>query len=350
MRVATRKTITASTSTAATKKRTPKFPCPRFFPTTPPPRRANARAGGFSARNQERDHAMIRRFLRRIALQITIFVGILMGPGLGQVQATLIPDAATQVADVKCPVTPSEDVDLAIFTDYQGTRLYFCCDRCRIKFKREPDKYMVRLASRVAGVTPIAADNKPAPSPRLEHLPAPIPGSESKQADHHAHADDVPPIEEEHDHKEHGLDAGPRWQKWLGGFHPPATNFPIGVLVAGALAETLFIVKRRPAFDQTARFCIVFAVATGVAAGVLGWFFAGIRIRDPDQLLAIHRWLGTATVLWLIALLWASERVRRPTHPARGLYRFLLFGGTALVLATGFFGGAMVYGLDHYLW
>lgn len=31
------------------------------------------------------------------------------------------------------------------------------------------------------------------------------------------------------------------------------------------------------------------------------------------------------------------------------LHRFFLFGGAALVTVTGFLGGALVHGLDHYL-
>lgn len=246
----------------------------------------------------------------------------------------------------KCPVTPSEDIDPEVFTEYEGKRIYFCCDRCRIKFLRDPAKYTAQLVS-----------NSPAAEPTPEH---------SDEAHEHAHGDDAKSATDAHDdadnhhseagsmpaahdHKEHGPSTGPRWQKWLGGFHPAMVNFPIGVLTAAAFAEFLFIVRRRQEFDHVARFCVIFAVVTGVAAGILGWLFAGIRLADTDPLLAIHRWLGTVTVLWLIGLLWASERAHRPEHPARGLYRFLLFGGTALVTLTGFFGGAMVYGLDHYL-
>lgn len=153
----------------------------------------------------------------------------------------------------------------------------------------------------------------------------------------------------EHDHKEHGPAAGKRWQKWLGGFHPAMVNFPIGVLTAGAIAETLFIVRRRQAFDGTARFCVMFATLTGVAAGILGWLFGGIRLTDTDWILATHRWLGMATVVWMLMLWWVCERAHRTSGASRTAYRVLLFGGTALVSLTGFFGGAMVYGIDHYL-
>lgn len=251
---------------------------------------------------------------------------------------------------VYCPVTPAEEIDPEVFNDYKSWRIYFCCDRCKIKFTRDPEKYEAQLVGTPAATPQPPAGQAEKPHEHGHEEPAkPQPDADSaKETEHHHDEATGQPPGKEHDHKEHGPGIGPRWQKWLGGFHPPMVNFPIGVLTAGALAEVLFMLRRRSEFDHVARFCVAFAVATGIAAGILGWLFAGIRVTDSDSLLAIHRWLGTGTVLWLVVLLWASERARRPEHPDRGLYRFFLFGGTALVSATGFFGGAMVYGFDHY--
>lgn len=255
--------------------------------------------------------------------------------------------AATPAAQVYCPVTTDEKIDPEIFTDYKGKRVHFCCDKCKAKFIRDPERYIAR----VAGFLEPAASQHEQVEPPHEHG-----HDETATSDHAAHGAMEPEhhhdkgMSAEHDHSAHGPSTGPRWQKWLGGFHPPMVNFPIGVLSAGALAEMLFMLRRRLEFDHVARFCVVFAVATGLVAAVLGWLFAGIRLTDTDNLLAIHRWLGTGTALWFVALLWASEKARRPDNKSRSLYRFLLFGGTLLVTATGFFGGAMVYGLDHYLW
>lgn len=282
---------------------------------------------------------------------LTLLIAALLlataAPALGQdAQST---PATTPAAQLYCPVTTDEKIDPEIFTDYKGKRVFFCCDKCKAKFVRDPERYV----SRVAGFSEPSAshqEHEHADTPH-EHGHDEAPGSEhaahgATEQEHH-HDEVMPP---EHDHAAHGPSTGPRWQKWLGGFHPPMVNFPIGVLTAGALAEMLFMLRRRTEFDHVARFCVVFAVVTGLTAAVLGWLFAGIRLTDTDNLLAIHRWLGTGTALWFFALLWASERARRPEHPSRSLYRFLLFGGTLLVTATGFFGGAMVYGLDHYLW
>ena len=127
-------------------------------------------------------------------------------------------------------------------------------------------------------------------------------------------------------------------------------NFPIGVLFSGALAELLFVLRKSGVYDHVARFCVAFAALTGLVAGVLGWFFGGFHLPDTDWLLATHRWLGTGTVLWLLVLWRLSERARRHAGSPRRLYHILLFGGAVLVAVQGFFGGAMVYGINHYMW
>jgi heme A synthase len=88
-----------------------------------------------------------------------------------------------------------------------------------------------------------------------------------------------------------------------------------------------------------------------VAAGVLGWFLGEFQLIDASWLLTTHRWLGTATLASAVLLLGLSEWRRRPEgHNRRIWFRAALFVVTGLVLATGFFGGAVVYGLDHYTW
>lgn len=58
--------------------------------------------------------------------------------------------AATQPAGTDtggqtlCPVG-GEKIDLAVFTEYQGKRVYFCCEGCIEPFKKEPEKYVKKL-------------------------------------------------------------------------------------------------------------------------------------------------------------------------------------------------------------
>lgn len=283
------------------------------------------------------------RWIRAIAtLAVLSSVGFVMPAMAHDEQPDSHTDAAQANPSIKqthCPVTPTEEIDPEVYTDYKGQRIYFCCERCKVKFNKDPEQYVARLNTQQVS-EPVSTDS--VPDAHFDHDHSDHHHDDSPSEASHKHGDG-------HDHTQHSHGTGSRWTKWLGGFHPPMVNFPIGVLVAGVFAELLFMFRPRPELNYTARFCVMFAALTGVAAGVLGWLFGGLRIADADPLLAVHRWLGTGTVLWLIALLVVSERTHRALGGNRRLLRVFLFGGAVLVLATGFFGGAMVYGLEHYL-
>jgi uncharacterized membrane protein len=139
--------------------------------------------------------------------------------------------------------------------------------------------------------------------------------------------------------------------RWLGRFHPAAVHFPIGLLTAAAVAGLLRLATRQPAFDTVWRFCVWFGALTAVVAGFLGWFLAGVRLTDVSWVLTTHRWLGTSTVICAGLVLMLSEGSRRPDHlRTRTCFRVTLLVVALLVLATGFFGGVVVFGFDHYVW
>ena len=134
---------------------------------------------------------------------------------------------------------------------------------------------------------------------------------------------------------------------WLGRFHPPLTHFPIALLIAAAAAELLFIRSGSVLFEHSVRFSVWSAALTALPAAVLGWFFGGFHLVDDEWVMTAHRWSGTGAALLALWILLLLERTGR--EPAsRGLFRAALFSGAALVAAAGFFGGALLYGLDHY--
>jgi mono/diheme cytochrome c family protein/uncharacterized membrane protein len=139
--------------------------------------------------------------------------------------------------------------------------------------------------------------------------------------------------------------------RWLGQFHPAAVHFPIGLLTAAAVAELLGLVTGKLAFDAISRYCLWFGALTAVVAGILGWFLGGFHLTDTSWVLMAHRWLGTSTSAWAGLVLVLSELSRRPDHRrARMRFRVALFAVAVLVLITGFFGGALVFGFEHYSW
>jgi uncharacterized membrane protein len=128
-------------------------------------------------------------------------------------------------------------------------------------------------------------------------------------------------------------------------------HFPIALLTAAAVAELLGIATGRPAFGAITRYCVWFGTLTALAAGTLGWFLGGFHLTDASWVLTTHRWLGTSTVLCAGSVLLLCEASRSPDRRrTRTCFRAWLFAVAALVSVTGFFGGAVVFGLKHYTW
>ncbi len=140
----------------------------------------------------------------------------------------------------------------------------------------------------------------------------------------------------------------PRPLAWLGKFHPPAVNFPIAMFTAAALSELLLMRTGRELFFHATRFSVWVGSLGALAAATLGWFFAGFRLADEEWLMTTHRWLGTSASAWALWVLFLCERAYRKAE--RKTFRLALFSGAALVATTGFFGGALLYGVDHYAW
>ena len=51
---------------------------------------------------------------------------------------------AQAMEQTTCPVMGGS-IDQAVFTEYQGKKVYFCCQECLDKFKAEPEQYLAKL-------------------------------------------------------------------------------------------------------------------------------------------------------------------------------------------------------------
>lgn len=133
---------------------------------------------------------------------------------------------------------------------------------------------------------------------------------------------------------------------WLGRLHPVLVHFPIAFLTAGLV--TAVVGRRRRAFQKPVQFLVVAGGLLAPVAVVLGWLNGGFSLTDADPLLRVHRWLGTAIGIGGVALaLWA---IRRPDED-RKLGMIVGLGLiTAAIVVQGWFGGAIVHGVDHMNW
>jgi hypothetical protein len=85
--------------------------------------------------------------------------------------------------------------------------------------------------------------------------------------------------------------------------------------------------------------------AGAVAAVALGWLHADIGGHGSGSadIVALHRWLGTAAGLWAAGTALVSERDSRRRQRSV-LFRGLLWSGTVIVAAAAHFGGLLVHG------
>lgn len=134
----------------------------------------------------------------------------------------------------------------------------------------------------------------------------------------------------------------------LGRLHPLIVHFPVGLLVAAALADAMTWRSPRPALTQARNFCAVLGALGAAAAAGLGWLNAWAD-HHTGEYLDLHRWLGTAAaalavIATILILTW-----RNPQHRRRSLAaRILLLSGAALIGIAAHFGGMMVYGSSYF--
>ena len=133
---------------------------------------------------------------------------------------------------------------------------------------------------------------------------------------------------------------------WLGRLHPIIVHFPIAFFPAALF--TALVGRRSPAFAAPVQFLVIAGGIIGPIAALLGWFDGGFDFATDDWLLQFHRWLGTAIGVGALGLgLWAW---RRPDdNRSLGMIVGLTLI-TAAIVVQGWFGGAMVHGIDHMNW
>lgn len=66
---------------------------------------------------------------------------------------------ASDSAQETCPVMEGNRIDPDIYVDYQGRRVYFCCQVCKGAFEKEPEKYLPKLPQFAASHVPASTEH-----------------------------------------------------------------------------------------------------------------------------------------------------------------------------------------------
>jgi len=136
---------------------------------------------------------------------------------------------------------------------------------------------------------------------------------------------------------------------WIGRLHPLVVHFPIAFFISTIVAEILFVATRRDLFRHALRFILWGGALSAIVAVALGWAFAATGPTDHGRLLEAHRWSGTASAVFGLAVLAVNEWIERVAG-SRALLRLCLVAMAVLTGTTGFLGASLLYGIDHLAW
>lgn len=263
------------------------------------------------------------------------------------------------VGNTQCPVMPEEAVDPAIYTDYEGRRVYFCCAKCRRQFLENPEPYLDNLSHLAATPrqNPTPGAGSPATSsPYNGASSASGPSTGAGSTPSHEHDKGTEEVGHGHDHATaHGTPRGVRqFVAYLGKLHPLAVHFPIGILVAAALAEGMAVVRRKDTYGKVGLFCVVVGALAAVVTAAFGWAAGAFAhyTGDLGAILEYHRWAGTVTAALAVGTA-ALAVVGKPSDSRRGIraaYRVLLALTVVTMTAAGHLGATLIYGVGHLSW
>ena len=145
-----------------------------------------------------------------------------------------------------------------------------------------------------------------------------------------------------------------RFLRFVGKFHPATVHFPVAFLIGALLAEIWHLATGRERMTSALRFCLWMGALSALPAALFGWLHAyhsgyADWTSFADKPMAAHRWLGIATAIWAwVALILGELRQRRESPKLRTWLLGSLLVAALLAALTGFFGGVLTYGLDHY--
>ncbi len=133
---------------------------------------------------------------------------------------------------------------------------------------------------------------------------------------------------------------------WLGRFHPMLVHFPIAFIPAALF--TAVVGRKQPGFAKPVQFLVVTAGVTAPFALLSGWLSGGFELGLDDWVMQSHRWLGTGIGIGAFALgVFALKRPEQDRGSGMIAGLSLL---TIAIFVQGWFGGALVHGMDHLNW
>ncbi|MHC4201387.1 MAG: hypothetical protein ACYSU0_15460, partial [Planctomycetota bacterium] len=85
---------------------------------------------------------------------------------------------AAAKAQTTCPVMAGRKINKSLHVDHNGKRVYFCCPGCPRAFKKDPGKYLKKLAAEGVALedAPVADEPASPPEPEITQTTCPVTG------------------------------------------------------------------------------------------------------------------------------------------------------------------------------
>ena len=86
------------------------------------------------------------RSLKHSLMALTLALGLAVSANAGEADEAIASESLKQLKNqTHCPVMGGR-IDSTVYTDIQGQRVYHCCPMCSDKLKSDPDKYFKKAA------------------------------------------------------------------------------------------------------------------------------------------------------------------------------------------------------------
>ncbi|MCE5324884.1 MAG: hypothetical protein LLG01_00570 [Planctomycetaceae bacterium] len=135
-----------------------------------------------------------------------------------------------------------------------------------------------------------------------------------------------------------------------GKLHLLVLHFPLALIIVAALADALWLWRRKTIFQEAGYFCIVLGAAAAIPAMATGIMLISTMnlTGDVAELGEMHESLGIMTTT--VAALAAVVRILRKNKLSGTwgwAYAVLIAAAAALVALTGHYGGLLAFGKDY---
>lgn len=136
----------------------------------------------------------------------------------------------------------------------------------------------------------------------------------------------------------------------IGKLHLLVLHFPLALIIVAALADALWLWRRKPLFREAGYYCILLGALAAIPAMITGSILLDTLhpVGEEAALGEMHETLGILTTTF--AVLAAGVRAfgrNKLTKMWAWMYGALMAGSLVLVSLTGHFGGMLAFGKDY---